>query len=121
MAMAWFVLGYQPCISSPEGGAERQRCAVGDRLAQCGYPASREDERGQQGLLLADGVRFDGGTLRRAHDAGHAMRGRRKRRTPQHEEEIRRNRERRIDDAIFAFGMLTCAVTVLIVFSAWAR
>ena len=52
MAMAWFVLGYQPCISSPEGGAERQRCAVGDRLAQCGYPASREDERGQQGLLL---------------------------------------------------------------------
>ena len=20
MAMAWFVLGYQPCISSPEGG-----------------------------------------------------------------------------------------------------
>lgn len=49
------------------------------------------------------------------------MRGRRKRRTPQHEEEIRRNRERRIDDAIFAFGMLTCAVTVLIVFSAWAR
>ena len=41
--------------------------------------------------------------------------------TPSHKKELEENRERRIDELIFAFGMVTCALTVLIVLSSWAK
>lgn len=41
------------------------------------------------------------------------------RKTPQHKEEIRKTREKRIDRTIFAFGLCVWCSVILMVFSAW--